>query len=115
MTTKISVPSAPVSSAPATKTKKTRQRRPWAPDKWDLEVFDAVRMLGQTQQEVALAWGISHSTVSRIVTRVERWQSHAQPREAGRLDHGERLRAQLWLTYERNERLLASCLRLAAR
>ena len=72
-------------------------------------------MGGQTQAEVALRLGISQSTVSRVVMRYERWQARAKPREAGRLEHGERLRSQRVLTFERNELLLASCLRMAAR
>ena len=51
--------------------------------------------------------------MSRTLQRYERWQARAEPREGGRLDHAERLRAQRWLTYERNERILASCLRMA--
>src|SRR5206468_3357610 len=58
-------------------------------------------------------FGINQSTVARIIQRVERWQAHAKARENGRLDRSERLRAQRWLTYERNELILASCLRIA--
>ena len=43
----------------------------------------------------------------------ERWLAHQQPREDGRLAYEERLRAQRWLTYERNEAILGSCLRIA--
>src|SRR5439155_17418855 len=49
----------------------------------------------------------------RIIQRYERWQAHAKERENGRLDHAERLRAQRWLTYERNELIVASCMRIA--
>ena len=58
-------------------------------------------------------FGINQSTVSRIIQRYERWQAHAKDRENGRLDRSERLRAQRWLTYERNELIVASCLRIA--
>jgi hypothetical protein len=58
-------------------------------------------------------FGIDQSTVSRIIQRYERWQAHAKDRENGRLDRSERLRAQRWLTYERNELILGSCLRIA--
>src|SRR5438132_11881148 len=70
-------------------------------------------MQGKTQSEVAGMFGIDQSTVSRIIQRYERWQAHAKDRENGRLDRSERLRAQRWLTYERNELILASCLRIA--
>src|SRR2546430_7025443 len=70
-------------------------------------------MQGKTQAEVASMFGIDQSTVSRIIQRVERWQAHAKARENGRLDPQERLRAQRWLTYERNELIVASCLRIA--
>jgi len=56
---------------------------------------------------------ISQPTVSRVIQRYERWQAHMKNREGGRLDARERLRAQRWLTYERNELILASCLRIA--
>ncbi|HMC11885.1 MAG TPA: hypothetical protein VKH44_11365, partial [Pirellulaceae bacterium] len=76
-------------------------------------IFEWVKMQGKTQREVAGMFGIDQSTVSRIIQRVERWQAHAKARENGRLDPQERLRAQRWLTYERNELILASCLRIA--
>src|SRR5439155_8951232 len=47
------------------------------------------------------------------IQRVERWQAHAKKRENGRLDPKERLAAQRWLTFERNELIVASCLRIA--
>jgi len=92
---------------------KTRQRRPWSPDKNDHLVYQWVKFEGQTQGWVAQQLNISQTTVSRIVQRYERWQAHAQPGADGRLDPAERLRAQRWLTYERNELILASALRIA--
>src|SRR5438105_4066654 len=92
---------------------KSRTRRPWQPDKDAHLIFQWVKMEGQTQSWVAAQFGINQATVSRIVQRYERWQAHAQEREGGRLDRSERLRAQRWLTFERNERILASCLRIA--
>ena len=80
---------AQTTSKTAAKTKKTRQRRPWTPSPLDLQTFERVRMQGEKQLDVALGLGISQSTVSRMVRRVERWQSRATPREAGRLEHGE--------------------------
>ena len=53
------------------------------------------------------------STVSRIVDRYERWIAHGGPSQQGGLSHDERLRAQRWLTYERNEWILSSALRIA--
>jgi hypothetical protein len=92
---------------------KPRQRRPWAPDGDDHLIFDLVRMKGKTQERVAVQLGISQATVSRVVERYERWRAHVRECEAG-LSHAERLRFQRWLTYERNELMLASCLRIAA-
>src|SRR5439155_25194229 len=48
-----------------------------------------------------------------VIQRYERWQAHAKERENGRLDHAERLRAQRWLTFARNELIVASCMRIA--
>jgi hypothetical protein len=76
-------------------------------------IFQWVKMEGKSQQTVASMFGIHQSTVSRIIQRYERWQAHLKDRENGRLDRAERLRAQRWLTYERNELMLASCLRIA--
>jgi hypothetical protein len=88
-------------------------RRPWSPDRTDHLIFQWVKMEGKTQDWVATQLGVSQPTVSRVVQRYERWQAHAREREGGRLDHRERLRAQRWLTFERNELLLSSCLRIA--
>jgi hypothetical protein len=85
----------------------------YTPSGDDHLIYEWVKMQGKTQSEVASFFGINQSTVSRIVQRVERWQAHAKARENGRLDPKERLRAQRWLTYERNELILASCLRIA--
>jgi transposase len=87
--------------------------RIWSPTGDDHLIFQWVKMEGKTQSTVASMFGINQSTVSRIVQRYERWQSHMKDRENGRLDPRERCRAQRWLTYERNELILASCLRIA--
>jgi hypothetical protein len=76
-------------------------------------IFQWVKMEGKSQQTVASMFGIHQSTISRIIQRYERWQAHLKERENGRLDPAERLQAQRWLTYERNELMLASCLRIA--
>jgi hypothetical protein len=86
----------------------------YQPSPTDLLIFDLVKMQGHSQSHVASMQRISQPTVSRIVRRVERWQAHAAPRAGGRLDPQERLRAQRWLTYERNELILASCLQIAS-
>jgi len=85
----------------------------WQPSGHDHLIYEWVKMQGKTQSEVAGMFGIDQSTVSRTIQRYERWQAHAKDRENGRLDRSERLRAQRWLTYERNELILASCLRIA--
>ena len=99
------------SSAPTAE--KPRSRRPWTPDDNDHLIYHWIKFEGKTQDWVAQAFDIHQSTVSRIIERYERWQAHAKERENGRLDPSERLRAQRWLTFERNERILASCLRIA--
>ena len=90
-----------------------RKRRAWAPSADDHLIYRWVRLEGKGQEWAAQCFGISQSTVSRIVERYERWQAHAEARDDGRLDPAERLRAQRWLAFERNEQMLASCLRLA--
>jgi transposase len=85
----------------------------WSPTHQDELIYHWVKLEGRSQSSVAEMLGISQPTVSRVIQRYERWQAHAADREGGRLDHSERLRAQRWLTFERNEILLASCLRLA--
>jgi transcription initiation factor TFIIIB Brf1 subunit/transcription initiation factor TFIIB len=92
-----------------------RQRRAWTPGDKDHLIYQWVKFDGQTQARTAADFGISQATVSRIIDRYERWQAHADEREGGRLDPAERRRAQRWLTYERNERILASALRIADR
>jgi hypothetical protein len=88
-------------------------RRAWQPDGDAHLIYQWVKMEGKSQSSAADLLGINQSTVSRTIQRYERWQAHVQEREAGRLDHAERLRAQRWLTYERNELILGSCLRIA--
>ena len=90
-----------------------RQRRAWAPNADDHQIYRWVRFDGKSQSWAAGQLGISQATVSRVVQRYERWQAHADPRDGGRLDPAERARAQRWLTLERNEMILASCLRIA--
>jgi hypothetical protein len=90
-----------------------RKRRAWAPDHNDRWVYEMVKFDGLSQLEAADRARINQSTVSRIIQRYERWQAHAEDRDDGELDPAERWRAQRRLTYERNERMLASALRLA--
>src|SRR5262245_36374492 len=91
----------------------TSPRQSYQPSGDELLIFEFAKFQGKTQSEVGSFFGINQSTVSRIIQRIERWQAHAKARENGRLDPHERLRAQRWLTYERNELILASCLRIA--
>src|SRR5438876_1130294 len=85
----------------------------WQPNGDAHLIYQWVKFEGKSQSWVASAFGINQSTVSRIIQRYERWQAHAKERENGRLDHAERLRAQRWLTFERNELIVASCMRIA--
>src|SRR6478609_10781674 len=85
----------------------------WSPSADDLLIYRGVKFEGYTQKQVASMLRIHQSTVSRVIQRYERWQAHMKAREGGRLDAQERLRAQRWLTYERNELILASCFRIA--
>src|SRR5262245_38030309 len=91
----------------------TNQTQSWQPGRNDHLIFDWVKMQGKTQGEVASLLNISQPTVSRVIQRYERWLAHLQGREDGRLDPQERLRAQRQLTYDRNELILGSCLRIA--
>jgi len=97
------------SNSPPTASK----RQPWKPDGDAHLIYRWVKMEGKSQGWVARSLNISQPTVSRVVQRYERWQAHAKEREDGRLDPAERLRAQRWLTFERNELILTSCLRIA--
>jgi len=92
---------------------KKRKRRGWAPDATDHLVYQWVTFEGKRQTWVATAIGVDQSTVSRIVQRYEKWQAHATPATDGRLSDAERKRAQRWLTFQRNELIIASSLRIA--
>src|SRR5688500_13100276 len=87
--------------------------RAWRPNADDHLIYQWVRFEGKRQTWVAAQLGISQATVSRAMARYERWKAHADPRDGGQLDPAERARAQRWLTYERNELIIASALRLA--
>src|SRR5688500_15861871 len=93
--------------------KESSRRSEWQPGAKDHLVYHWVKFSGMRQTSAASRLGISQPTVSRIVERYERWQAHAGEREGGRLDAAERRRVQKWLTYERNEVLLASAMRIA--
>src|ERR1043165_4745067 len=81
----------------------------WQPSPDDHLIYRWCKFEGYPQSQVASMLRISQPTVSRVIQRYERWQAHMKNREGGRLDAQERLRAQRWLTYERNELIVASC------
>lgn len=77
-------------------------------------IYRRVKFEGEKQTAVAGMLNINQSTVSRAICRYERWiAAGGQEQEAG-LPHAERLRAQRWLTFERNEWILSAALRIAA-
>ena len=90
-----------------------RPSKPWQPKNRDRLIFGWVRFEGMTQAWVAQQLGLHQTTVSRIVERYERWIARGGPARDGALSHEERVRYQRWITYERNEVILASALRLA--
>ena len=92
----------------------TNARQPWMPSERERIIFRWVKFDGEKQSEVAHRFGINQSTVSRIVQRYERWIARGGEQQEGAPSHEERLRAQKWLTYERNEWILCSALRIAA-
>jgi hypothetical protein len=87
--------------------------RSWAPSNRDRLIYTWVRFEGRSQAWAACELNLNQSTVSRIIDRYERWIAHGGPSQNGGLNRDERLRAQHYLTYERNEWILASCMRLA--
>jgi hypothetical protein len=95
------------------RTAETRSRRSWEPDHDDHLIYWWVKFQGKSQAWVANDMGIHQGTVSRVIQRYERWQARTELHDRSRLTREERLRAQRWLTYERNELILASCLRIA--
>src|SRR5947209_5889427 len=88
--------------------------REWTPTDRDRVVFQWVRFEGKTQHWVAQQLAIHQTTVSRMIERYERWIARGGPARQGSLSHDERLRYQRWMTYERNEGILASALRIAS-
>jgi hypothetical protein len=76
-------------------------------------IFRWVKFEGYSQSWVGQQFEMHQSTVSRIVQRYEKWIAHGGPQSEGSLTHDERLRTQHWMTYERNEWILSSALRIA--
>jgi hypothetical protein len=103
--------SAPSTTCPASAPQANSQ--PWSPSDRDRLIFQWVKFEGHTQSWVADQLAMHQSSVSRIVERYERWIARGGPARQGGLSHDERLRSQQWLTYERNEWIVASALRLA--
>src|SRR5436190_19365510 len=91
----------------------TATAKPWVPSDDDRFIYSMVKYHGESQSAVANLLEINQGTVSRSIQRYERWLAHAQPRDDGRLDHAEQLRVQRQLTFERNELIVSSCLRIA--
>jgi len=87
--------------------------REWSPSDRERLIFQWVKFEGHTQSWVASQLNMHQSTVSRIVERYERWIARGGPARRGGISHDERLRSQRWLTYERNEWVISSALRLA--
>src|SRR4051812_44868682 len=87
--------------------------RTWTPSDRDRMIYKWVKFDGQKQSWVAQQLDLHQSTVSRIIDRYDRWIAHGGPAQQGALNRDERLRAQVWLTFERNESMIAACLRMA--
>jgi hypothetical protein len=98
---------ATVNPAAAAANAQPKSRESWAPDHDDHFIYWWVKLEGNTQTSVASQLGVSQGTISRTIKRYERWQTRAEAAADGRLNHAE-LRAQRWLTYERNELILAA-------
>jgi transposase len=91
----------------------TTATKTWSPTDRERMIYRWVKFDGHKQSWVAQQLDMHQSTVSRIVDRYERWIAHGGASQNGAPSRAERLRAQRWLTYERNEWILASCMRLA--
>jgi sigma-70-like protein len=109
----MSAPATIPFSPPASVTPPKANSRPWSPSDRDRLIFQWVKFEGHTQSWVADQLDMSQSTVSRILERYEKWIARGGPARGGGLSHDERLRAQRWMTYERNEWILTSALRIA--
>ena len=90
-----------------------RITKTWQPTSRDRLIFRWVKLEGMTQSWVSDQFGLHQTTVSRIIERYERWVARGGPGRDGELKHEERVRYQRWMTYQRNELILASALRLA--
>jgi len=87
--------------------------RTWAPSDRDRLIYKWAKFDGHKQSWIADQLELNQSTVSRIIDRYERWIAHGGPAQQGALTRDERLRAQLALTLDRNEWIIASSMRLA--
>jgi hypothetical protein len=85
----------------------------WTPSDRDRMIYKWAKFDGHKQSWIAQQLDMNQSTVSRIIERYERWIAHGGPAQQGALNRDERLRAQVALTFERNEWIIASALRLA--
>src|ERR1051325_8322342 len=109
----MSAPATIPFTASNTSTAPRSNNRPWSPTDRERMIFQWVKFDGHTQAWVGQQLGMHQSSVSRIIERYERWIARGGPSREGALSHDERVRAQRWLTYERNEWIVASALRLA--
>src|SRR3954465_12077523 len=91
----------------------TTTARPWIPSDRDRLIYRWCKFDGHKQSWVADQLGMNQSTVSRIADRYEPWIARAGPAQQGALNRDERLRAQVALTFERNEWIITSSFRMA--
>jgi hypothetical protein len=85
----------------------------WNPSDRDRMIYKWAKFDGHKQSWIAEQLELNQSNVSRILDRYERWIAHGGPAQQGGLTRDERLRAQVWLTYERNEWIIATAQRIA--
>lgn len=68
------------------------QAHPRQPSPRNVEVHDHVRLLNQSQEEVALRYGLTQARVSQICTQVQDWREWVDERPAGQPSLDERRR-----------------------
>ena len=90
----------------------TRGQEP--PTDQERMIYRRVKFEGEKQTEVARMLSIHQSTVSRAIHKYERWIAAGGQEQETALPREGRLRAQRWLTFERNEWILSAALRIAA-
>ncbi len=98
-------------SNPVPLASRAAQAHPRQPSPRNVEVYGCVRLVGQTQEEVAARYGLTQVRVSQICAQVQEWREWVNVQPPHSPSHEERRRAARRLFRQRYEQIYAGVMR----